>query len=235
VAVVDQYTTYTAGSTQYTWLANDLATTSKPWKFVVLHEPGWSSGGGHENNTTVQTALQPLFKQYGVQLVIGGHNHYYARGVVDGIQHLTLGGGGAPLYSPASGQTNIVKTDQSYHHVEFDINGNTMFYTARRSDGTVIESLNIFATVTPCYVINAATPGSCYRSFGAAYQVANSGDTIKAVAKTFAETLIADREIKVSIQGGYESTFTTAADFSCMQGLFVMNGMVSVSNIELIH
>jgi hypothetical protein len=234
VTVVDQYTTYTAGSTQYSWLTNDLAATTKPWKIVVLHEPGWSAGGGHDNNTTVKTVLQPLFKQYGVELVIGGHNHYYARGVVDSIQHLTLGGGGAPLYAPASGQPNVVKTEQSYHHIELDINGNTMFYTARRSDGTVIESLTIFATVTPCYAINAVMPGSCYQSLNAAYLAADSGDTIKAVTMTFAETLIANREIDVTIQGGYETTFTTATGFSCIQSLVVLNGLVSVSNIEII-
>jgi hypothetical protein len=143
VAVVDQYTAYTAGSTQYNWLAADLAASSKPWKFVLLHEPGWTAAGSHSNNTTVQNVLQPLFKQHGVQMVIGGHNHYYARAVVDGIQHLTLGGGGAPLYAPASGQPNIVKTDQSFHHSEIDINGNSLLFTVRRSDGTIIESVTI--------------------------------------------------------------------------------------------
>jgi len=146
VAVVDQYTSYTAGSAQLTWLTNDLAATSKPWKIVVLHEPGWTSGGSHGNNTTVQTVLQPLFKQYGVQMVVGGHNHYYARGVVENIQHLTLGGGGAPLYAPAAGQPNIVTIDQSYHHTELDIDGNTMLFTARRSDGSVIESITLYST-----------------------------------------------------------------------------------------
>jgi predicted phosphodiesterase len=155
VAMVDQYTTYTAGSPQLNWLASDLAATTKPWKIVVLHEPGWTSGGSHGNNTTVQTVLQPLFKQYGVQLVIGGHNHYYARGVVENIQHLTLGGGGAPLYAPASGQSGIVKTDQSNHHTELDIDGNTMLFTARRADGTVIESLTIPSGINQAPIANA--------------------------------------------------------------------------------
>jgi hypothetical protein len=155
VALVDQYTTYTAGSAQLNWLASDLAATTKPWKIVVLHEPGWTSGGSHGNNTVVQTVLQPLFKQYGVQLVVGGHNHYYARGVVENIQHLTLGGGGAPLYAPASGQPNIVQTDQSNHHTELDINANSMLFTARRADGTVIESLTIASGVNQAPLANA--------------------------------------------------------------------------------
>ena len=66
VVMLDQYTAYNAGSTQYNWLKADLAASTKKWKFVVLHEPGWSAGGGHGNNTTVQNDLQPLFVQYGV-------------------------------------------------------------------------------------------------------------------------------------------------------------------------
>ncbi len=171
VAVVDQYSTYTAGSAQYNWLVSDLAASTKPWKIVVLHEPGWTSGGSHGNNTTVQTVLQPIFKQYDVQLVIGGHNHYYARGVVDNIQHLTLGGGGAPLYAPASGQPNIVKTDQSFHHTEIDINGNTMIFTARRSDGTLIESFTILAAPNQPPVANAGVDQNATDSDGNGSQV----------------------------------------------------------------
>jgi len=108
VDVLDQYTSYGPGSTEYNWLKADLAATTKTWKFVMLHEPGWSAGGGHANNTTVQNDLQPLFQQYGVSVVFAGHNHYYCRAMVNGIVELTLGGGGAPYYSPAAGQPDIV-------------------------------------------------------------------------------------------------------------------------------
>ena len=37
--VLDQYTTYTSGSAQYTWLENDLAASTKPWKIVINHYP----------------------------------------------------------------------------------------------------------------------------------------------------------------------------------------------------
>jgi hypothetical protein len=146
VTVVDQYTTYTSGSAQYSWIQNDLASTTKPWKIVMLHEPGWTAGGSHPNNATVQTALQPLFEQYKVDFVIGGHNHYYARAVVNGVQHFTNGGGGADLYAPQSGQPNIVIFDQSFSYMELDVNGGTAVVTARRANGTVIETLTVSHT-----------------------------------------------------------------------------------------
>jgi hypothetical protein len=97
VVMLDQYTSYNAGSTQYNWLRDDLAASTKKWKFIVLHEPGWSAGGGHGNNTTVQRDIQPLAEQYGVAIIFGGHNHYYARATVNGVQHLTVGGAALPL------------------------------------------------------------------------------------------------------------------------------------------
>lgn len=150
IAIVDQFTPYAPGSAQYNWLNNDLAASSKPWKLVVLHGPGWTAGGMHPNNKTVQTKLQPLFKKYHVKMVIGGHNHYYSRAVVDNIQHLTLGGGGAPLMNPSSNKPFVAKAEESYHHAEIDINGDTMIFTARRADGTVIESVTIISdTIKP--------------------------------------------------------------------------------------
>jgi len=58
--VVDQYTNYGSGSAQLTWIENDLASTNKLWKFIYLHAPGWSAGGGHSNSTNVQNRIQPL-------------------------------------------------------------------------------------------------------------------------------------------------------------------------------
>jgi len=127
--VIDQYAGYAPGSAQYTWIQNDLATTTQPWRFVVLHEPGWSAGG-HANNMAVQQYLQPLFVQYGVSVVFGGHNHYYARAVVDGIQHLTIGGGGAPLYAPVPDSPNVVVSAQSYHYCRITIDGGRLGFAA---------------------------------------------------------------------------------------------------------
>ena len=143
VAMLDQYTSYSAGSAQYNWLKADLANSSKPWKFVVLHEPGWSAGGGHANNTTVQNDLQPLFVQYGVAIVFGGHNHYYARASVNGVTHLTVGGGGAPSYTPASGQPNIVKTYKGFSFGEFSISGNTLTAKIIASSGSTVDTFTI--------------------------------------------------------------------------------------------
>ncbi len=148
VAVIDQYTSYSSGSTQYNWLVNDLASTGKKWIFLLFHEPGWSAGG-HSNEADVQNYIQPLCTQYGVDIVFCGHNHYYARCVVEDIQHVTTGGGGAPLYSPNSSAQYLVESAQVHHHCEIDIQGNQLDFVARRDNGSVVDSFTLIDNSGP--------------------------------------------------------------------------------------
>jgi len=141
--VIDQFVNYSSGSTQYNWIVNDLQNTTKPWKIAMFHKPGWSAGG-HDNNTDVQNILQPLFEQYGVSLVLNGHNHYYSRAVVNNIQHITTGGGGAPLYPPSATYPDIVTVDQSYHFLKISITDDqNMTIKAIRQDGSEIETVDV--------------------------------------------------------------------------------------------
>jgi hypothetical protein len=149
--IVDQYTSYTPGSAQYTWLENDLATSTKPWKIILDHEPGWSAypiSGGNGNNLTVQSYIQPLCLKYGVQFVVSGHNHFYSRADVNNVMHITTGGGGAPLYPPSQ-RENIVLFDKSYHFCKFDIDDNKLKLTAQRSDGSIIEAFDYVQSNDP--------------------------------------------------------------------------------------
>jgi hypothetical protein len=141
--IIDQYTAYGPGSPQLQWITNDLAQTTKPWKFIVLHEPGWTAGGDHPNNTSVQNYIQPLCLQYGVSIVFGGHNHYYARAVVNGVEHLTIGGGGAPLYQPNPSYPNIVTCSMTYHFTKIEISGGHLQFTAISSSGVVLDTFSL--------------------------------------------------------------------------------------------
>ncbi len=138
IAVVDQYPW---NSTQRNWLENDLSSSTKEWKIILLHEPGWSAGGGHGNRGDVQTDIQPMCLAYGVDFVFGGHNHYYARCDVDGVQHITAGGGGAPLRTPEMSYPNLVIAESVLHFCELDIQGGQLTYVARRENGSVIETV----------------------------------------------------------------------------------------------
>ena len=137
--IIDQYTSYEPNSPQLVWIENDLAATTQPFKFLILHEPGWSSGG-HDNNRSVQNYIQPLCEQYQIIIVFAGHNHYYARAEVNGVQHVTTGGGGAPLYDPNPGFPNIVTAKKEYHFCKVEMDSSLLTFTAISSDGSVIDA-----------------------------------------------------------------------------------------------
>jgi len=160
VAVIDQYVSYSPGSAQYNWLENDLTSTSKSWIFLLFHEPGYSAGG-HSNEADVQNYLQPLCTLYGVDIVFVGHNHYYSRAVVNGVQHVTTGGGGAPLYAPNQNADYIVAAEQVHHFCEIDIQGNSLSFLARDRNGNAIDSFSIIddgsVTADFTYLANGLT------------------------------------------------------------------------------
>jgi hypothetical protein len=147
--IVDQYVDCDSSSAQYRWMENDLKTATTPWKIVLLHEPGWSAGGGHKNNIQVQHIIEPLCEKYGVHLVIGGHNHYYARAMVrtatgDSIVHITTGGGGAPLYDPDVKSENIVAAMKANHYCKVNIlDKSELQVDVVSSEGKVIDSFSI--------------------------------------------------------------------------------------------
>jgi hypothetical protein len=148
VTVLDLYTTYDSTSTQGLWFKNDLASSTKPWKFVLLHEPGWAAsntcGTGHTNNTTVQSQVEPFCERYGVAAVFAGHSHYYARAVVNGVQQITTGGGGAPLNTGCTGQPNEVAYASVYNYCKVAIDGGVLHFDAiNRATLAVIDSFTI--------------------------------------------------------------------------------------------
>ena len=143
IVILDQYTPYSSGSAQYKWLEKDLSSTVKPWKFIVMHEPGWSAKK-NRNNPDVQKYIQPLCNTYRVQMVIVGHNHFYARAEVDGVVHITTGGGGAGLYDPDPSFPNIVIVNKSHHFCKIEIDGDSLQFSAIKHDGEIIDEFSLF-------------------------------------------------------------------------------------------
>ena len=140
--VVDQYIDYSTGSDQYNWIDNDLNSSTKPWKFIYLHEPGWSAGG-HSNNEDVQDYIQPLCEKYHVPIVFAGHNHYYARAEVNNVMHITTGGGGAPLYDPDPSYPNIVTATKAHHYCKVVIDDNRLYFSAYDDAGAKLDSFMV--------------------------------------------------------------------------------------------
>jgi len=163
--VLDQYVPYGTGSPQLAWFANDLANTDKPYKIVYIHEPGWSAGG-HENDATVQSVIHPLLIEHDVSILFAGHNHYYARAVVNDIHHVTTGGGGAPLYTPNDSYPYIVATSKTYHFCTVDIDGPLLHFEAINTGSSIVDS---FTVVNPNAAVEAVQAEHGGFALGPAY------------------------------------------------------------------
>ncbi|TQV84960.1 PKD domain-containing protein [Aliikangiella coralliicola] len=72
------------GAPQYQWLEQDLQANNKSWVIAFWHHPPYSKTSGH--NSDSETGMRKLrenanvlLEQYGVDVVLGGHNHSYNR------------------------------------------------------------------------------------------------------------------------------------------------------------
>ena len=99
----DHDTHWSAGSAEYQWLSNDLATHQGTPKFAFFHFPLYADNSNDKSDTSLQglSGLEGLLGVNGVRLVFNGHAHLYERnktGFPAMAQYVT-GGGGARLES----------------------------------------------------------------------------------------------------------------------------------------
>ncbi len=82
---------------QLVWLKQQLKDSKAAWKIVYSHFPIYSSGH-YGTSPDMVKLFTPIFKEYGVQLYINGHEHHYERSrPLDGTTYLITGHGGASL------------------------------------------------------------------------------------------------------------------------------------------
>lgn len=183
IVMIDVYDDYNKGSDQYKWLEYDLANTTKRWKFLLFHTPGYSAGAEHPNSPEIQSEIEPLLKEYGVDMTFSGDNHMYARAdLYYGTQHITTGGGGANLYPPQSGDDYPYIVDEnasrSYHFCMVKIEGDHLEFTVKDEEGRVLDRYSKYRSALTTYeaeetltassglVKVGLTGGSQYRSAG---------------------------------------------------------------------
>lgn len=114
-----------------------------PWTFVLLHRPVYTSGA-YQGERILQEHYVPLFEEFGVDLVLSGHDHTYQRSYPlqggepahadahaypQGVQpiYIVTGGAGEGLYSLDDAQpawTAVRAMD--YHYVLLDVTPNSI-------------------------------------------------------------------------------------------------------------
>jgi tartrate-resistant acid phosphatase type 5 len=96
---------------QREWVRARALSSKARWQVVVLHHPPYSSSAVHGSSTEFRWP----FGDWGVDLVLSGHDHDYERLDVDGTAYVVDGTGGADLYPFGPAVPGSLVRDDRHH------------------------------------------------------------------------------------------------------------------------
>jgi uncharacterized protein (TIGR03382 family) len=146
---------------QLAWLEKDLAQSQADWTVVYFHHPPWSSGA-HGSQLVMRREFSPLFEQYGVDLVLTGHDHNYERSYpmkgeglapsgTRGIPYLVVGGGGAALRSISSRAPawSAVRNNKDFGFLDVTVNEGTLTAQLVTPKGKIADAFTLTKQLAP--------------------------------------------------------------------------------------
>jgi len=127
---------------QLNWLAKELKGSNSPWKICFFHHPLYSSGKQHGSDADLRRFLEPLFLEYGVKVVLAGHEHFYERLKPQKGIYYFISGGSAKLRRDNIARTNLTAKgfDQDNHFMLMEIDGDTLHYQTISRPGATIDT-----------------------------------------------------------------------------------------------
>ncbi|MGW9347693.1 metallophosphoesterase [Nocardiopsis flavescens] len=144
--------------TQRRWLQEALQDNPHDWTVVTFHHPLFSNSPGRDN-APLRTAWLDTLEEHDADLVLQGHDHSYARGNLTANDTADPDVHTGPVYavsvtgpkmydvSPgnwtANGARPRVQLDRTQTFQTVRVDGDTLHYTARTADGTVVDAFTI--------------------------------------------------------------------------------------------
>jgi len=127
---------------QLNWLAKELKGSNSPWKICFFHHPLYSSGKQHGSDVDLRRFIEPLFLEYGVKVVLAGHEHFYERLKPQKGIYYFISGGSAKLRRDNIARTNLTAKgfDQDNHFMLMEIDGDTLHYQTISRPGATIDT-----------------------------------------------------------------------------------------------
>ena len=110
---------------QLRWLAETLRRSTARWKVVAMHHPvyapvrcRWFRFRCRGADEALRTELEPIFLEYGVDVVFQAHQHLYARlRTQRGIRYFVTGAGGRKADSFRQGERTFPREDRgAFNH-----------------------------------------------------------------------------------------------------------------------
>lgn len=130
-------------ATQLDWLQRQLRESNSKWKIAYFHHPLFSDGRFHGPDLDLRKQLMPIFEQYGVNVVLSGHEHVYERvNPQHGIYFFVLGNSGELRYHnlrrPSSEMAAGFDTDRTFMLVE--LTADKLYFQTISRNGETVDS-----------------------------------------------------------------------------------------------
>lgn len=131
---------------QRDWLEEVLRDNPQRWTVVFMHHPVYSTSSRRDNKTLRDT-FKPLFDQYGVDLVLQGHDHTYARGkgpdaVENGPVYL-MSVAGPKMYQSDSDRWMEVALTHTQLYQTIHIDGNKLKFKTYNILGELVDEFRL--------------------------------------------------------------------------------------------
>jgi DNA repair exonuclease SbcCD nuclease subunit len=127
---------------QLEWFEKELRNSDSDWKICFFHHPLYSSGEKHGPDMQLRQVLEPLMVQYGVDVVVTGHEHFYERIRPQyGVSHFIVGSS-AKLRRGNIGKSNITAKgfDQDHVFMVMEIGGDELAFQTISRTGKIVDS-----------------------------------------------------------------------------------------------
>jgi 3',5'-cyclic AMP phosphodiesterase CpdA len=124
---------------QRSWLEDTLASRDSPWTVVALHHPPFSAGW-HGSNRAVRRSFEPLFRRFGVDLVLAGHEHDYQRSLPQGPTTYVISGAATHL-RPTARRSFTAAAWATHHFVDLRVVGDELLVRAVDHAGLVFDGV----------------------------------------------------------------------------------------------
>jgi hypothetical protein len=127
---------------QAAWLKSVLADSNRPkWTVVTFHHPIFSAAKKDRDNPKLRALWRPIFEEHGVDLVLQGHDHSYARSGLGGPTNADqlaaprsqrlAGGNGAGLVRATNVPEGIRRTSSNTVYV-VSVSGPKQYWLQRK-------------------------------------------------------------------------------------------------------
>ncbi|GGH17756.1 metallophosphoesterase family protein [Sphingobacterium alkalisoli] len=132
-----------AAKTQEKWLEDVLASSKSKWNIVVMHHPVYSTSKDRDN-TILREHFKPIFEKYGVDIVLQGHDHTYARGTGGKERPVyLLSVAGPKMYESDSERWMEVSTSRTQLYQVIRVTDSKLYFSSYKLNGQLFDSFEL--------------------------------------------------------------------------------------------